>query len=148
MKMWWNIIHCDICQFHCNGNVLAEALIVVEYHWYHWYKRRGVRSMDINTRVWVRQGTVTKFYTYMCARARRDQIAEEEESRTCSMHKGDGKSWSESRKEGCLTQCDAWGWFVWLRIVKRYWDHCQEPSCSMKGRNCFHRLSKHRYKVW
>jgi hypothetical protein len=89
--MWRNKIHCDICQFHYNGNALAEALKVVEYHWYRLCKRRGVRSLDIDTRVWVRQRTDTKFYTYMCARARRDQIAEEEGSRTCSMHKGNGK---------------------------------------------------------
>lgn len=119
-----NIIHCGICQVHYNGNVLAEALKVVEYHWYHWYKSRGVRSRVIDTRVWVRQQTATKFYTYMHARARRDQIAEEEAWGTCSMHKGDAKSWSENRKEerpcgrlrrrwevnikGSLTQCDAW----------------------------------------
>jgi len=37
-------MHCGICQVHYNGNVLAEALKVVEYHRYNWYKSRGVRS--------------------------------------------------------------------------------------------------------
>jgi len=99
MKMWRNKIYCDICHFHYNGNVLAEALKVVECHWYHWYKSRVVRSLDIDIRVWVRQRTVTKFYTYMCARARLDQIAKDEGTGACSMHKGDGKTWSVNRKE-------------------------------------------------
>jgi hypothetical protein len=161
--MWRNIILCDICQFHYNGNVLAEALKVVEYHWYHWYKSRGVRSLDIDTRVWVRQRTVTEFYNYVCSCARRDQIAEEKGAghAACTREtenlgrktekkrpRGRWRRRWEFNIKGILTQCDVWAGFISLWVLTGYWERCQEPSCSMKGRNCLHQLSKHRYNIF
>ena len=133
MKVWRNIIKCDICQFRYNGNVLAESLNVVEYRWYHWCKSRAVQCWASIHEYELRSCTLTCMHT----RVHTHLIGWSDQggwSGTCSVRKGDGKSWSENRKEGTPWEIYAWmevnikvsltqwsmnvsGGFVWLRIM-------------------------------